>query len=284
LDKVNFNPFSEILVEDFLRQSGYIGDAFKLFIADFLCQNTAVLGLDVTAQAVPNMTVYAKPGRIYQAGLQGQLLTNLDPALAITAAHPTYPRIDRICAQYRELPDTPETRNVMIDTVSRQVTQKTVMTRVAGTIDFMIVPGVAAPGPAAPTVPAGWTSLAQATIRAGTTSILQTDILDERPTVRSLMTHAHSGGLDGAQVDYNSLKNKPDLSKLGTNLWLSSKTYSVGDVAYSIKLSTWARLHCIVAGTTAATEPAWGTVTEGQQIVDGSVTWLVCDVKHALYA
>jgi hypothetical protein len=93
-----------------------------------------------------------------------KVLSNLDPPLVITAAHPTYARIDRICAQYRDLSDTPETRNVMIDTVSRQVTQKTVMTRDAGTIDFLVVPGVAAPRPAAPTVPDGWTSLAQVNV------------------------------------------------------------------------------------------------------------------------
>ncbi|GMB00229.1 glycine rich domain-containing protein [Pelosinus sp. IPA-1] len=207
MDKVNFNPFSEILVEDFLRQSGYIGDAFEMFIADFLCQSTAVLGLDVTAQSVADMTVYVKPGRIYQSGLQGQLTVNLDPALTITAAHPQYDRIDRICAQYKELQDTPEARNVMIDTVSRQVTQKSVMTRIASIIDFMVVSGVAAPAPAAPSVPDGWVSLAQVKVRSQATSILQTDIFDERPILESLATHGHSGGGDGAKLSAGNITN-----------------------------------------------------------------------------
>lgn len=212
MDKVNFNPFSEIIIEDFLRQSDYIEKALTLFVSDFLNQNTAVTGLNVTAQASPDMTVYVKPGRIYAAGKQGELSANLTPPLAIAAAHPTYDRIDRICAQYYEVEDTPETRNVMIDTVSRQITQQSVMTRIAGTVNFMVVNGVAAPGPAAPTVPDGWISLAQVRVRAATTSVLQSDILDERPTLKSLLTHAHSGGNDGAQIDYSSIKNTPSLT------------------------------------------------------------------------
>ena len=260
MDKVNFNPFSEILVEDFLRQSGYIGDAFNLIIADFLCQSMAVLGLAVTAQSVADMTVYVKPGRLYQAGQQGQLTVNLDPALTITAAHPDYDRIDRICAQYHEVQDTPETRNVMVDTVSRQVTQKSVMTRMAGAIDFMVINGVAAPGPAAPTVPDGWVSLAQVKVRANTTSILQTDILDERPTLKSLMTHAHSGGIDGAQVDYANLKNKPAIV---SNVWKPNTPYAVGDIAYSAKLPSWAYLECIQAGTSGNDDNIFTKISSG---------------------
>ncbi|MDF2568612.1 MAG: hypothetical protein K0R55_216, partial [Sporomusa sp.] len=229
LDKVNFNPFSEILVDDFLRQSGYIGDAFKSFIADFLCQNTAVLGLDVTAQAVANMTVYVKPGRLYQAGSQGQLEVNLDPALSITAAHPTYARIDRICVQYHEIADEPETRNIMVDTVTRQVTQDTVMTRIAGSVDFLVVTGVAAPGPAAPTVPDGWTSIAQINVRVNTTSILQTDITDERPTLKSLMTHTHGGGVDGAPINSNGLvDNSVTDAKIGNRTITDTTTAVAG--------------------------------------------------------
>jgi hypothetical protein len=268
-------------MEDFIRQSGYISDAFKLFIYDFFNQNTAVLGLEVTAQSVPNMTVYVKPGRIYQSGQQGQLTVNLDPALTVTAAHPSYNRIDRICAQYRELPDMPETRNVMADTVSRQVTQKTVMTRVAGSIDFMVVPGVAASSPAAPTVPNDWVSLAQVTVRANTTSILQSDILDERPTLKNLITHTHSGGIDGALIDYGNLKNKPDLGKIGINLWQPTYTYAVGDIRYSASAVNYAYMECTVGGTSGTIEPSWPAI--GQTIVDGTVTWEVIPISFSNY-
>ncbi|WP_285718886.1 discoidin domain-containing protein [Pelosinus sp. IPA-1] len=204
---MNFNPFSEILVEDFLRQSGYIDKAINLLISDFLSQDVAVLGLDVTAQLTPDMSVYSKPGRIYQKGEQGEITVNSNPPLVITAAHPTYDRIDRICAQYQDIADMPETRNVMVDTVSRQVTQQSVMTRVSASINFMVVNGVAAPVPAAPTIPDGWVSLAQVKVRKNTTSILQTDILDERPTLKSLATHGHSGGIDGAKLSAGNIIN-----------------------------------------------------------------------------
>jgi hypothetical protein len=277
MDKVNFNPFSEILIEDFLRQGGYIGDAFKLMIADFLNQNTAVVGLEVKAQSVPDMTVYVKPGRAYQAGQQGQLTVNLDPALTITAAHPDYMRIDRVCARYNEIADTPETRNVMVDTVSRQVIQKTVMTRLSGAIDFMVISGVAAPGPAAPTVPDGWFSLAQVKVRAGASTILQSDILDERPTFKSLLTHAHSGGNDGAKVSYNSLLDKPEISRPFT--WKAATNFGAGDICYPTSLSanSWMYLECIVGGVTGATEPAWGAA--GDEITDNTVRWRVRDIK-----
>ncbi|MDR1701332.1 MAG: hypothetical protein LBR56_00990 [Sporomusaceae bacterium] len=187
MNKVNFNPFSEIISEDFARQSAYIETAFKMLIYDFLNENIAVTGLEVSAQIIADMSVYVKPGRIYEHGKQGQLMNNLNPPLAVTAAHPNYERIDRVCACWREVADTPETRNVMIDTVSRQITQNTVMTRIAGTIDFMIVNGLASPTPAAPTVPDGWISLAQVKVRANTIAILESDILDERLKIVSLI-------------------------------------------------------------------------------------------------
>lgn len=62
---------------------------------------------------------------------------------------------------------------------------------------------------------------------------------------------------------------------------LNSTEYEVGDIAYSASLPSWSYLECTVAGTTAATEPTWGTVTAGQEIVDGTVTWRIRDIKSA---
>jgi len=43
-----------------------------------------------------------------------------------------------------------------------------------------------------------------------------------------------------------------------------SHTYTVGDIAYSNHIPSWARLECVTAGTTAATEPAgFSTVSTG---------------------
>lgn len=218
MDKVKFNPFSEILEEDFNRQAKYVNDGVSLFISDFLTGDKSVtLGLNVKAQAVADMTVYVTPGRLYQVGKQGQLAANSNPPLVITAAHPNYDRIDRICARYAEMDDEPETRNVMVDTFSRQVMQKTVMTRIASTVEFMVVNGTAAPTPVAPTVPDGWVSLAKIDVSHGSTSIMQTAISDERPTVSAYLKHMHTGGGDGARIQYKDINGAPDLTEHNTS-------------------------------------------------------------------
>jgi len=60
-----------------------------------------------------------------------------------------------------------------------------------------------------------------------------------------------------------------------------STAYSIGDIAYSVNLPTWARLQCVVAGTTNSTEPSWGT-TAGVLITDGTVTWIIDDIRDSL--
>lgn len=55
-------------------------------------------------------------------------------------------------------------------------------------------------------------------------------------------------------------------------------TYSIGDIAYSPNLPSWARIECVVAGETAMTETVWPT-TAGQLVTDGTVKWIVDDVR-----
>ena len=56
--------------------------------------------------------------------------------------------------------------------------------------------------------------------------------------------------------------------------------YAYGDIAYSDNLPSWAYLYCVQAGTTAAEEPSFTSVnTMGQYITDGTVKWLVDDVR-----
>ena len=55
----------------------------------------------------------------------------------------------------------------------------------------------------------------------------------------------------------------------------NSTAYAVGDIAYSASLPSWARLECVTAGTTAATEPALASLTVNTQVTDGTVTWMV---------
>lgn len=45
------------------------------------------------------------------------------------------------------------------------------------------------------------------------------------------------------------------IANASLNLLQRSKTYAVGDIAYSKHLPSWARLECVKAGTTAATLP-----------------------------
>ncbi|WP_168061105.1 phage tail fiber protein [Megasphaera sp. SW808] len=72
---------------------------------------------------------------------------------------------------------------------------------------------------------------------------------------------------------------------IGLNVLQRNKEYAVGDIAYSPLLPSWARLECITAGTTGAEEPAELLSTPpvdskiGLYITDGTVTWIVDDVR-----
>lgn len=57
-----------------------------------------------------------------------------------------------------------------------------------------------------------------------------------------------------------------------------NKAYNVGDIAYSLNLLSYERLECVTAGTTGNSEPAF-TTTVGQYITDGTVKWIVDDIR-----
>lgn len=65
------------------------------------------------------------------------------------------------------------------------------------------------------------------------------------------------------------------------NMLKRNKTYSIGDIAYSSYLPSWARLECVTAGTTGATiPPALGaTHIAGQYITDGTAIFILDDVR-----
>lgn len=65
----------------------------------------------------------------------------------------------------------------------------------------------------------------------------------------------------------------------GLNILKRDKTYIVGDIAYSTNLASWMRLECVVGGKTALVEPTWGT-TAGVLVVDGTVTWIIDDMRE----
>lgn len=68
--------------------------------------------------------------------------------------------------------------------------------------------------------------------------------------------------------------------KAGINMLARNQAYQYGDIAYSPNLPSWAYLFCVQAGTTAASEPSFASVnTMGQYITDGTVKWIVDDVR-----
>jgi hypothetical protein len=110
----------------------------------------------VTVTDPPAMNVLVGTGTVM---VQGRFCEN-DAALtlAVTAAHATYPRIDRVVVRLNASPGR--------------------------TIDIVVKPGTAAPEPAAPaltrTAETWELSLAQIRVEAGATSILSAKITDER--------------------------------------------------------------------------------------------------------
>lgn len=59
--------------------------------------------------------------------------------------------------------------------------------------------------------------------------------------------------------------------------------YQYGDIAYSNSLPSWAYLFCVQAGTTAASEPSFFSVSAmGRYIADGTAKWIVDDVRFGL--
>ena len=66
----------------------------------------------------------------------------------------------------------------------------------------------------------------------------------------------------------------------GINLLTRAKSYVYGDIAYSSHIPSWAYLYCVEAGTTAEVEPDLSSITTmGQLITDGTVQWIVDDVR-----
>lgn len=72
------------------------------------------------------------------------------------------------------------------------------------------------------------------------------------------------------------------ISDAGIAILQRSKTYAVGDIAYSKHLPSWARLECVRAGTTATTLPTQieQMVQNGGVIIhDGTAVWIVDDLR-----
>lgn len=211
MDRVKWNDFMEILSDDLDRSGEYLINGFSNMVSDFITNADATVGLSVTAQAVPDMSVYVKAGRLYQQGRQGTLEAD-SSKLTIAAAHNSYARIDRIVAQYQEVEDLPETRNVMTDVVSRNIVQQTVKTRIAGTVVFQVLQGVPAAVPVPVTVPDGWISLAKVNVPANVAQIQQSNIVDDAPKLLGFFNHNHNGAGGGQKISYKNLTDTPAIA------------------------------------------------------------------------
>ena len=72
------------------------------------------------------------------------------------------------------------------------------------------------------------------------------------------------------------------ISDAGIAILQRSKTYAVGDIAYSKHLPSWARLECVRAGTTATTLPTQieqMVQNGGVMVTDGTVVWMIDDLR-----
>lgn len=86
-----------------------------------------------------------------------------------------------------------------------------------------------------------------------------------------------------------SEQNAAESAKIATeyggdfNMLKRNKTYSVGDIAYSPSLPSWAYLECTIAGTTGASEPDFSSVSSTggaiADMADGNVHWRVRDTR-----
>ena len=72
------------------------------------------------------------------------------------------------------------------------------------------------------------------------------------------------------------------ISNAGIAILQRSKTYAVGDIAYSKHLPSWARLECVRAGTTGAELPdkiKQALENGGVIIHDGTAVWIIDDLR-----
>lgn len=115
-------------------------------------------------------------------------------------------------------------------------------------------------------------------------------------TTRNIVPRANGeGGIGTASKKWGTaniqtlnadLANLPNVNVNGLNpFWLllqRNKAYSVGDIAYSSNLSSWAYLECATAGTTGVIEPSFSSFQQGSVVNDGTCVWVVNDIRDSV--
>ena len=99
-----------------------------------------------------------------------------------------------------------------------------------------------------------------------------------------------SNGAYAAKIDIEEHNKAPDahadirtaIKNAGIAILQRSRTYQVGDTAYSKHLPSWARLECVRAGTTGAELPTrieQMVQNGGVILTDGTVVWIIDDLR-----
>ena len=91
----------------------------------------------------------------------------------------------------------------------------------------------------------------------------------EADSINATSVEAASLIINGAEIISNYIKR--------------NKSYIIGDITYQSELSSWVRLECVEAGTTASTLPEdLNSAQIGEYIIDGTVKWIICDIRDGL--
>lgn len=127
-------------------------------------------------------------------------------------------------------------------------------------------------------------SVVSATVSDATITLIHKDASKSTVTVNNV-AHAGKASQDdkGQAIDVAALKTLVTSTSAYKNQLQRNKTYSVGDIAYSPSLPSWAYLECTTAGTTGSSEPDFSTVSSTgggiANMTDGTAHWRVRDTR-----
>lgn len=120
------------------------------------------------------------------------------------------------------------------------------------------------------------TSATKAAVSEANTKTSETNAKSSETKSKDSENAARVSEQNAAESARVATENAMDFNMLKRN-----KAYSIGDIAYSSYLPSWARLECVTAGTTANIVPYSLIMVSrvGLLISDGTVTWIVDDVR-----
>ena len=114
-----------------------------------------------------------------------------------------------------------------------------------------------------------------ATAAAGSASSASTAATNALDSQTAAAGSASAAATSASEASASATEAEASAQSMSAFLLQRNTRYAVGDVAYSANLGTRYYLKCTVVGTTGATEPSMGSVVVGDEITDGTVTWVV---------